>query len=38
MVLSMPLLAAAKFPKSDEWFIVHNETSVIWAFEQALMK
>ena len=29
MALSMASLLSVKFQKSDEWFIVYNETSVI---------
>ena len=28
MALSMALSLSVKFPKSEEWFIIHNETSL----------
>ena len=36
MALSMALLLSVKSQKSDEWLIVHNETSVIWAVANKL--
>ena len=38
MALSIALLLSVKFQKPDEWLIIHNEASVIWACEQAQMK
>ena len=35
VALSMALLLSIKFQKSDEWLIVHDETSVISVCEQA---
>ena len=35
MALSTALLLSIKFQKSDEWLIVHDETSVISVCERA---